>query len=69
MTARAIRWLEEESGPFFLFLNYFDAHTPFMPPDESPARFSRSRLHQECMPRPSKSVPFTMGRSASWIIA
>ena len=32
---RAFRWLERagrQSAPFFLFLNYMDAHTPYVPP-------------------------------------
>jgi arylsulfatase A-like enzyme len=30
----ALAWVRlEESAPFFLFLNYMDAHAPYMPPD------------------------------------
>lgn len=32
-------WLEGVDEPFFLFLNYFDAHAPFVPPAELAARF------------------------------
>ena len=33
VTASAVRWLEGVSEPFFLFLNYFDPHAPWTPPD------------------------------------
>lgn len=29
LNARALAWLEESEGPFFLFLNYMDAHRPY----------------------------------------
>jgi arylsulfatase A-like enzyme len=30
ITSRALKWVEEtQDGPFFLFLNYFDPHTPY----------------------------------------
>lgn len=32
LNARALPWLEQVSEPFFLFLNYFDAHAPLTPP-------------------------------------
>src|SRR6185436_4544555 len=33
LTARALPWISAQSGaPFFLFLNYFDAHEPYLPP-------------------------------------
>jgi arylsulfatase A-like enzyme len=32
LNARAVPWLERVEEPFFLFLNYFDAHVPFTPP-------------------------------------
>src|SRR5260370_32691924 len=31
--------------PFFAFLNYFDAHTPYVPPAGYEARFGRSEEH------------------------
>lgn len=33
VTDLAIDWLHDSRRPFFLFLNYFDAHWPFEPPD------------------------------------
>jgi len=36
---RAIAWLEQTEGSRFLFLNYFDPHSPFEPPDEFAQRF------------------------------
>ncbi|MEE2703202.1 MAG: sulfatase [Myxococcota bacterium] len=39
VTDRAIAWLEQTEGPRFLFLNYFDPHSPFEPPDEFARRF------------------------------
>ncbi len=32
VTASAVRWLESAPEPFFLFLNYFDPHSPWSPP-------------------------------------
>ncbi|MEN8181855.1 MAG: sulfatase, partial [Myxococcota bacterium] len=32
VTDTALAWLSEPREPFFLFLNYFDAHAPFSPP-------------------------------------
>ncbi len=35
-------WLtEHQNGPFFAFLNYFDAHTPYLLPDGYEYRFGR----------------------------
>ncbi len=39
VTKRAVAWLEQSAEPFFLFLNYFDAHAPLTPPAELAARF------------------------------
>jgi arylsulfatase A-like enzyme len=39
-----LRWLDGIRGggrPFFAFLNYFDAHDPFIPPTDSPRSFGR----------------------------
>jgi arylsulfatase A-like enzyme len=34
INARAIPWLQGHAGePFFLFLHYWDPHTPYLPPD------------------------------------
>jgi len=33
LTERARAWLRERKTPFFLFLNYFDPHTPYTAPD------------------------------------
>ncbi len=30
---RALRWIDGNSRPFFVFLNYFDAHDPYLPPE------------------------------------
>jgi len=37
----ALRWIEGEPGkPFLVFLNYFDAHDPYLPPHPYRGRFS-----------------------------
>jgi arylsulfatase A-like enzyme len=37
-----IRWLARNSGrPFFAFLNYFDVHDPYLPPQPYRSRFSK----------------------------
>lgn len=30
---RALAWLEQQEGPFFLFAHFFDAHWPYEPPE------------------------------------
>ncbi len=34
-------WLDRRRGrrPYFAFLNYYDAHTPYLPPEGTPIRF------------------------------
>ena len=40
-TRRACRWLNDHrSGPFFLFLHYYDPHYPYEPPEPFASRFS-----------------------------
>jgi len=34
VTDRALAWLAGDDRPFFLFLNYFDPHWPYNPPDD-----------------------------------
>ncbi|GGK91068.1 sulfatase [Mangrovihabitans endophyticus] len=31
---RALRWAAEQTGPFFLFAHFFDAHWPYEPPED-----------------------------------
>jgi arylsulfatase A-like enzyme len=42
----ALAWLDTRprDRPFFVFLNYFDAHTPFIPPDGPDPRFGLAAL-------------------------
>ena len=46
MNQDALDWLaQRRSGrPFFLFLNYYDAHAPFVPPEEASKRFGLCAL-------------------------
>ena len=44
LNARALPWLEKVPEPFFLFLNYFDAHGPLMPPPGYAERFLQGPL-------------------------
>jgi arylsulfatase A-like enzyme len=30
---RALRWIDSNRRPFFVFLNYYDVHDPYVPPD------------------------------------
>ena len=42
----ALKWLEESrKNEFFLFLNYFDPHVPFRPPEEYARKFFRNGTH------------------------
>jgi len=44
VNAEALRWLDDNhSRPFFLFLNYFDAHDPYLPPAPFNTRFGPGR--------------------------
>jgi arylsulfatase A-like enzyme len=39
---RALRWIDRDrSHPFFVFLNYFDLHTPYLPKQPYRSRFSK----------------------------
>lgn len=44
-----LNWVEARPAgqPFFVFLNYYDAHSPFMPPDDAAPRFGRGALPLE----------------------
>jgi arylsulfatase A-like enzyme len=44
----ALEWLSRrpDPRPFFLFLNYYDAHAPFIPPEEATQRFGLCALPQ-----------------------
>lgn len=50
VTAAAIQWVERnQADPFFLFLNYFDPHTPYDPPPEYRSRFSPGAVDPEAL--------------------
>ena len=38
-TDRALQWMQQQSGPVFLWVHYFDPHTPYEPPARFRARF------------------------------
>jgi arylsulfatase A-like enzyme len=43
VNADALRWIDANSDrPFFVFLNYIDAHDPYLPPREAPFKFGRA---------------------------
>ena len=43
ITQAALRWVQRDAAiPFFAFLNYFDLHDPYLPPQPYRARFGRS---------------------------
>ena len=45
VTSRALRWLDHDRDkPFFLVLNYFDAHDPYVPPQPWRSMFSKLKL-------------------------
>jgi arylsulfatase A-like enzyme len=45
ITDAGLEWLDElpDGRPFFLFLNYFDAHDPYLPPDPFATKFGPRR--------------------------
>ncbi|MFH2000337.1 MAG: sulfatase [Planctomycetota bacterium] len=48
VTASALKWLKSRSqAPFFLFLNYFDPHSPYAAPEGFASRFLPADTHFE----------------------
>jgi arylsulfatase A-like enzyme len=56
LTKRALAWLAQATEPFFLFLNYFDAHTPLTPPPEFAERFLPAPLVAGTQPSPEQTL-------------
>jgi arylsulfatase A-like enzyme len=51
LNERALAWLSTHSGaPFFLFLNYFDAHEPYLPPPPFDRQFGPGRARGRYSP-------------------
>jgi arylsulfatase A-like enzyme len=51
LNARALAWLSTaRRGPFFLFLNYFDAHEPYLPPPPFDRQFGPGRHRGQYSP-------------------
>jgi arylsulfatase A-like enzyme len=43
VNSRLVRWVERVEGrPFFAFVNYYDAHDPYLPPESFRSRFDAS---------------------------
>jgi arylsulfatase A-like enzyme len=48
---RALRWLSRHGdSPFFMFMNYFDAHEPYLPAPPFDSRFGPARAHGRYSP-------------------
>ncbi len=48
---RALAWIStHRDGPFFMFLNYFDAHEPYLPPAPYDTRFGPGRRRGKYSP-------------------
>ena len=60
VTRAAISWLEEigptPETPFFLFLNYFDPHTPYAPPPEFATRFLDAPVPEDRQPTVDETI-------------
>ncbi len=56
LNARALPWLDTVTEPFFLFLNYFDAHAPFLPPPELADAFLPAPLVKGSRPTPEQAL-------------
>ena len=37
----ALRWIDSDRRPFFVFLNYYDVHDPYRPPDPYPQYYGK----------------------------
>ncbi len=47
-TNRALAWLaQQKSGPFFLWVHYYDPHYPYTPPESYRARFAKQPYYGE----------------------
>lgn len=52
----ALRWIDQSAGrPFFAFLNYFDPHDPYLPPEPYRSKFSKQ-------PKPGGAINFYLMR-------
>jgi arylsulfatase A-like enzyme len=62
ITDSAVRWLDGNADqPFFLFLNYLDAHTPYFPPAEDEERFASRPAGEEWL-----GFPHERYRARTW---
>jgi arylsulfatase A-like enzyme len=62
VTGAFLRWLDREPDrPFFGFLNYYDAHRPYFPPEPYRSRFLAPGvdLQPEARRRPADAPPWT----------
>ena len=41
----ALNWIDRDSRPFFVFMNYFDVHRPYTTPPGYPRKFARLSTH------------------------
>lgn len=39
VTRRAVNWMQQQDGPYFTFVHYFDAHFPYTPPPPWDTRY------------------------------
>ncbi len=56
-TARALQWLRDVDGPFFLWVHYQDPHGPYAPPERYVGRFEVPPVGRDD-PLPVVSSPF-----------
>jgi arylsulfatase A-like enzyme len=56
LNARALPWLETATEPFLLFLNYFDAHAPFLPPPAFAEPFLTAPVPPGARPTPEQML-------------
>jgi arylsulfatase A-like enzyme len=48
ITASVFRWIDDHRNrPFFAFVNYYDAHSPYLPPPDLAERFGQSLRRQD----------------------
>jgi arylsulfatase A-like enzyme len=51
LNERVLGWVSSHAAsPFFVFINYFDAHEPYLPPDSLARRFGPGRKHDQFSP-------------------
>lgn len=69
ITDLGLDWIDDHARerPFFLFLNYMDAHTPYVPPAPFDAAFGDERPKDDLRPREVELLPLLYDRELAYL--